>query len=263
MRFCADVHRRLMLLAPGCLALWVLLSFPHTRLVFPAQGDEEKFRQLRERMVELQLAHPRDNPGGAIRNPRVLEAMRQTPRHHFVPPEMMPLAYEDSPLPIGRGQTISQPYIVAKMTELAEPKSSDRALEVGTGSGYQAAVLASLVAEVFTIEIVEPLGLAARERLRALGYKNVEVRIGDGYQGWREKAPFDIILVTAAAEKIPPALTEQLKPGGRMVIPLERTSEIQVLTLVRKDRKSPGHISIREVLPVRFVPLVTSPREKK
>jgi protein-L-isoaspartate(D-aspartate) O-methyltransferase len=142
---------------------------------------------------------------------------------------MMPFAYEDSALPIGEGQTISQPYVVAKMTELAEPKPSDRALEVGTGSGYQAAVLASLVAEVFTIEILEPLGVAACERLRALGYKNVEVRIGDGYQGWPEKAPFDVILVTAGAEKMPPALVEQLKPGGRMVLVISssRSNSIQ------------------------------------
>jgi protein-L-isoaspartate(D-aspartate) O-methyltransferase len=149
------------------------------------------------------------------------------------------------------------------MTELADPKSSDRALEVGTGSGYQAAVLSSLVSEVFTIEILEPLGLAARERLRALGYKNVEVRIGDGYQGWPEKAPFDVILVTAGAEKMPPALVEQLNPGGRMVIPLQKVGDIQMLTLVKKRSKDPADISIREILPVRFVPLVTGPRDKK
>jgi protein-L-isoaspartate(D-aspartate) O-methyltransferase len=249
-------------LALGCLALCAASSLPHARPAFPPQHNEDKSKQLREEMVEQQLAHPRD-PRPAISNRRVLEAMRQTSRHLFVPREMMPFAYEDSALPIGQGQTISQPYIVAKMTELAEPKTSDRALEVGTGSGYQAAVLSSLVAEVFTIEILEPLGVAARERLRALGYKNVEVRIADGYQGWPEKAPFDVILVTAGAEKMPPALVEQLKPGGRMVIPLRKTDDMQVLTLVQKRSKNPADITIREILPVRFVPLVTTPRESK
>jgi protein-L-isoaspartate(D-aspartate) O-methyltransferase len=246
----------------GCLALWLVLSFPNDGLAFQVRGDEGRFTQLREEMVNQQLAHPLDNRE-AIFDQRVLDAMRQTPRHLFVPPEMMRLAYEDSALPIGRGQTISQPYVVAKMTELAEPKPPDRALEVGTGSGYQAAVLASLVAEVDTIEIVEPLGVAARELLRGLGYKNVEVRIGDGNQGWPEKAPFDIILVTAAAEKIPPALVEQLKPGGRMVIPLRKTDGTEVLSVVRKGTKNPADITIQEVLPVRFVPLITGPREKK
>jgi protein-L-isoaspartate(D-aspartate) O-methyltransferase len=245
----------------GCLALWLVLSFPNDGLAFPAQGDEDRFTQLREEMVNRQLAYPLDNRE-AIVDQRVLNAMRQTPRHLFVPPEIRHLAYEDSALLIGRGQTISQPYIVAKMTELAEPKPSDRALEVGTGSGYQAAALASLVTEVDTIEIVEPLGVAACELLRGLGYKNVEVRIGDGYQGWPEKAPFDIILVTAAAEKIPPALVEQLKPGGRMVIPLRKTDGTELLSLVRKGSKDPADITVQEILPVRFVPLVTGPREK-
>jgi protein-L-isoaspartate(D-aspartate) O-methyltransferase len=256
-----DIGRHSAFLGLACLAFCAAFSPPNVRLASPPQGDQDKFKQLREEMVEQQLAHPRD-PRPAISNRRVLEAMRRTPRHLFVPREIMPLAYEDSALPIGQDQTISQPYIVAMMTELAEPTPSDRALEVGTGSGYQAAVLASLVAELFTIEIVEPLGVAARERLRALGYKNVEVRIGDGYRGWPEKAPFDIILVTAAAEKMPPALVEQLKPGGRMVIPLHKTDDMQVLTLVQKRSKDPADITIREVLPVRFVPLVTTPRDK-
>jgi protein-L-isoaspartate(D-aspartate) O-methyltransferase len=262
MRFQGDARRFLTFRCPAFLFLWTALSFPNASLAYPAQGDEVRFTQLREQMVEQQLVQPHD-ARAAIRDRRVLEAMRQTPRHLFVPPGMTPLAYEDSPLPIGQGQTISQPYVVAKMTELAEARSSDRALEVGTGSGYQAAVLASLVAEVYTIEIVEPLGVAARERFRALGYKNITARIGDGYQGWPEKAPFDIILVTAAADKIPPRLVEQLRPGGRMVIPLRKTDQMQMLTLVRKGSKDPADISIQEVLLVRFVPLVTSPREKK
>ena len=262
MPFRSNVRSYLVLLALACLALWAVFLLPHTRPASPPQGDEDRFKQLRQEMVEQQLAHPRD-PRPAISNRRVLQAMRQTPRHLFVPREMMPFAYDDSALPIGQGQTISQPYVVAKMTELADPKTSDRALEVGTGSGYQAAVLASLVAEVFTIEIVEPLGVAARERLRGLGYKNVQVNIGDGYQGWPEKAPFDIILVTAGAEKMPPALVEQLKPGGRMVIPLQKTDDMQALTLVQKKSKNPADVTIREVLPVRFVRLVTSPKDKK
>jgi len=244
------------------LALLAMLTFPHARITFPTPREEDRFKQLREEMVEQQLVHPPD-PRPAISSRPVLDSMRQTPRHLFVPREMMPFAYLDSALPIGQGQTISQPYIVAKMTELADPKPSDRALEVGTGSGYQAAVLSSLVAEVFTIEILEPLGVAARERLRALGYKNVEVRIGDGYQGWTEKAPFDVILVTAGAEKMPPALVEQLKPGGRMVIPLQKTDDVEALTLVQKSSKNPADITVREILPVRFVPLVTGPKEKK
>ena len=256
-------RRGLVLYSPLlALALLAMLTFPHARITFPTPGEEDKFKQLREEMVKQQLAHPPD-PRPAITNRRVLDAMRQTPRHLFVPQEMMPFAYEDSALPIGQGQTISQPYVVAKMTELADPKSSDRALEVGTGSGYQAAVLSSLVSEVFTIEILEPLGVATRERLRSLGYKNVEVRISDGYQGWPEKAPFDVILVTAGAEKMPPALVEQLNPGGRMVIPLQKIGDIQMLTLVQKRSKDPADISIREILPVRFVPLVTNPPEKK
>jgi protein-L-isoaspartate(D-aspartate) O-methyltransferase len=246
-------------LALACLAT---TTFPHAGTNSRTPGEEDHFQQLRREMVDQQLAHPRDERP-AISNPRVLDAMRQTPRHLFVPREMIPLAYEDSALPIGQGQTISQPYVVAKMTELADPKPSDRALEVGTGSGYQAAVLSRLVAEVFTIEILEPLGVTARERLKALGYKNVEVRIGDGYQGWPEKAPFDIILVTAGAEKMPPRLIEQLKSGGRMVIPLQKVDDVQALTLVQKNSKDPADITIREVLPVRFVPLVRGPKEKK
>jgi len=221
-----------------------------------SQGDEETFRKHREEMVRTQIASPRWSASEAVRDTRVLEAMRQTPRHRFVPTALVPHAYEDRPLPIGYGQTISQPYIVAKMTELLEPKKGQRALEVGTGSGYQAAVLSLLVAEVYTIEIIEPLGIAARQRLAALGYKNAEVRIGDGYYGWPEKAPFDCIVVTAAANHIPPPLVEQLRPGGRMVIPLGNPFQTQMLVLVTKGTKGPRDIQVHNIMPVAFVPLL-------
>jgi protein-L-isoaspartate(D-aspartate) O-methyltransferase len=179
------------------------------------------------------------------------------PRHLFVPPADRKSAYEDHPLSIGEGQTISQPYIVALMTELARPSEKDRALEIGTGSGYQAAVLSGLVREVYTIEILESLGTEAARRLKDLGYANVHVRVGDGYQGWPEAAPFDIILVTAAPEKVPPPLLQQLKRGGRMVIPVGRVSDVQSLLVLEKDEE--GRIQERDILPVRFVPL-TRPR---
>jgi protein-L-isoaspartate(D-aspartate) O-methyltransferase len=224
-----------------------------------AQGDEETFRKLREAMVSTQIAASRWTGSDAVTDPRVLQMMRLTPRHRLVPPSQVPYAYEDRPLPIGYGQTISQPYIVAKMTELLETKKGHRALEIGTGSGYQAAVLAQLVAEVYTIEIIEPLGQAARERLRALGYRKMDVRIGDGYYGWPEKAPFDAIIVTAAANHIPPPLLEQLKPGGRMVIPVGNPFQ-QTLMLVIKGHKGPRDIQMRSLMPVAFVPLVGGPR---
>jgi protein-L-isoaspartate(D-aspartate) O-methyltransferase len=227
-----------------------------------AQGDEERYRRLREEMVRTQIASARWTGADPVRDARVLAAMRKVPRHRFVPPEYLAQAYNDHPLPIGLGQTISQPYIVAKMTELAAPKREHRALEIGTGSGYQAAVLAELVAEVFTIEIVEPLGLEAKERLRALGYRNVEVRIGDGYAGWPEKAPFDIVLVTAAAPHIPQPLIEQLKPGGRMVIPVGEAGGVQTLLLITKGDKGPRDIRTREIIPVQFVPLTRAPKKQ-
>jgi len=210
-------------------------------------------------MVREQIAHPRWTGAPPVRDARVLDVMRRTPRHLFVPPAQIPNAYEDRPLPIGHGQTISQPYMVAKMTELLETKKEHRVLEIGTGSGYQAAVLSPLVAEVFTIEIVAPLGREAGERLKALGYKNVEVRIGDGYLGWPEKAPFDRIIVTAGAEEIPMPLVEQLKPGGRMVIPVGPHWQTQVLQVVTKGARGPRDFRVEDVMGVVFVPLV---REK-
>lgn len=184
---------------------------------------------------------------------RVLEALATVPRHRFVPPGYRDRAYENRPLPIGYGQTISQPYIVAVMTDLLHPKPNDRVLEVGTGSGYQAAILSQLVAEVYTMEIIKPLGQQARARLQRLHYDNVQVRLGDGYYGWPDHAPFDAIVVTAAASHVPPPLVRQLKPGGRMVIPVGSPFTVQELVLITKH--SDGSLVTRQILPVAFVPL--------
>jgi protein-L-isoaspartate(D-aspartate) O-methyltransferase len=216
-----------------------------------AGESADPFHGPRERMVADQLE------GRGVHDPGVLTAMRRVPRHLFVPPEERLHAYEDRPLPIGHGQTISQPYIVALMTELARPRPGDRALEVGTGSGYQSAVLSGLVAEVFTVEIVEELGREADRRLAELGYANVKTRVGDGYGGWPERAPFDLILVTAAPDHVPPALISQLKPGGRLVIPVGAVYDVQELTLIEKD--AAGNVRRQYVIPVRFVPLRRNP----
>jgi protein-L-isoaspartate(D-aspartate) O-methyltransferase len=231
--------------------LWLLLALLPLppRSCGPA-GDQpapDPYAAARELMVAEQIAS-RD-----VKDPKVLAAMRDVPRHLFVPADQVSAAYEDRPLPIGYGQTISQPYIVALMTELARPKPSDRALEVGTGSGYQAAVLSKLVAEVDSIEILEPLAAEARARLAKLGYANVISRTGDGYGGWPEKAPFDLIIVTAAPDHVPPALVEQLKPGGRLVIPVGAVSSVQELLVIQKDAS--GNTRTEHIAPVRFVPL--------
>lgn len=210
---------------------------------------EERFEQAKTRMVEH---HLQGRAGRDIRDKRVLEAMGKVPRHAFVPENLRTEAYRDSALPIGHGQTISQPYVVAFMTEKLEPKASDRVLEVGTGSGYQAAILAELVAEVYSIEIVEPLGQRAKRTLETLGYENVHVRIGDGYQGWPEQAPFDAVIVTCAPENIPQPLVDQLREGGRMIIPVGPTRGTQHLYLLRKRA---GKVEQESVLPVRFVPM--------
>ncbi|MDF9392451.1 protein-L-isoaspartate(D-aspartate) O-methyltransferase [Methylococcus capsulatus] len=212
--------------------------------VLAQPGD---YAAARSRMVELQLK----GAGRDIRDPRVLQAMAEVPRHEFVPPPLRDYAYSDSPLPIGFGQTISQPYIVAFMTERLEPKPSDKVLEIGTGSGYQAAVLSKLVAEVYTIEIVEPLGQRAKADLQRLGFGNVQVRIGDGYRGWPEAAPFDAIILTSAASEVPPPLIGQLKDGGRLIAPLGQSS-YQELYLLKKQG---GKLERRAILPVRFVPM--------
>ena len=209
----------------------------------------EERKDERARMVKEQIqARGRD-----VKDKRVLEAMREAPRHLFVKPEDSAEAYADHPLPIGYGQTISQPYIVALMTELLEVKPGDRVLEIGTGSGYQAAVLSELTPNVYTIEIVKELGRQATERLKKLGYETVQVRVGDGYFGWEEHGPFDGIIVTCAAGHVPPPLLRQLKNGGRMVIPIGEAYEIQHLVVVSKNES--GKITTRQVLPVGFVPM--------
>jgi len=204
--------------------------------------------------VEATYAETRSETGLAAMSPAVRAALGKVERHRLVPPAQTGAAYRNHPLPIGAGQTISQPYIVALSADLLEPKPGDVVLEVGTGSGYQAAVLAEVVKQVYSIELIESLGTAAAARLREMGYGNVEVRIGDGYAGWPEKAPFDGIVVTAAAPQVPPALVAQLKPGGRMVIPVGGSDEMQYLKLLVK--RADGSYDEKRVLPVRFVPLV-------
>jgi protein-L-isoaspartate(D-aspartate) O-methyltransferase len=186
-------------------------------------------------------------------DPRVMTALARVPRHEFVPAAQRPYAYTNRPLPIGHGQTISQPYIVALMSDLIKPQANDRVLELGTGSGYQAAILAELTGQVFSIEIIEELGKQAAERLSRLGYDNITTRIGDGYYGWEEHAPFDAIVVTAAASHVPPPLIAQLKPGGRMVIPVGSHFLTQQLVLIEKEPG--GQLITRQILPVKFVPL--------
>ena len=229
------VMKRLILLAVWC-------SF------LPAT---ERYQVERERMVRDQIE------ARGISRPDVLRAIRATPRHLFVPELLRPQAYQDRALPIGSGQTISQPYVVALMTELLEPSKQQKVLEIGTGSGYQSAVLAALVGHVFTIEIVPELAQSAAAVLKSLGVRNVTVRCGDGYQGWTEKAPFDRIVLTAAPPEIPESLVDQLKPGGRMVAPVGDSPFSQSLVVINK--LADGTVRRRSVIPVAFVPMV---REK-
>lgn len=228
-------------------------------LILPACGTGDRTAQepgreqisleeARQRMVEFQLRAPGRE---AITDPIVLQAMLAVPRHEFLPESLRYLAYIDDPLPIGHNQTISQPYIVALMTQVLELKPDDRVLEIGTGSGYQAAVLSELVREVYSIEIVQPLAVQARETLDRLGYENVYTRIGDGYRGWPEKGPFDAIIVTAAPDHVPQPLVDQLTVGGRMVIPVG--SYYQELLLLKKGPD--GNITRERGIPVRFVPM--------
>jgi protein-L-isoaspartate(D-aspartate) O-methyltransferase len=207
------------------------------------------YKTERENMVKSQI----QNRG--ITNPAILDAMRKVPRHLLVPENQQANAYLDRPLPIGDGQTISQPYIVAHMTDVIKPKKGMKVLEIGTGSGYQAAVLAEIVDQVFTIEIVEGLGKRAKADLEKLGYDNVFIKIGDGYQGWPTEAPFDAILVTAAAEEIPQPLIDQLKEGGRMVIPVGKQGAVQELMLIERIK---GKIKTTNLGAVRFVPFTRS-----
>lgn len=210
-----------------------------------AKKDEDPYQKQRYRMVTQQIE------SRGVSDRAVLKAMRTVKRHLFVPDAEVKNAYQDNPLPIGYGQTISQPYIVAYMTEVIQPKPHHKVLEIGAGSGYQAAVLAEIVDSVFTIEIIPELGHSAAERLKTLGYKNVEVRVADGYFGWEERAPFDAIVVTAAAEFVPPPLIEQLKEGGKMVIPIGAPFRTQMLMLVEKKG---GKVTTTSLFPVRFVP---------
>lgn len=210
-------------------------------------ADENEFAVQRRKLVEQHIIKE------GIKQKSVIESMLQVPREEFVPKNLRKMAYLNRPLPIGYGQTISQPYIVALMTELLNVDKDDRVLEVGTGSGYQAAILSNIVKEVYTVEIIEALAKSAEKRLKRLGYKNVKVKWGDGYYGWEEYAPFDAIIVTAAAGHIPPPLLKQLKPGGRMCIPVGQAYFPQVLKLVEK--KEDGSVIVKDILPVLFVPL--------
>jgi protein-L-isoaspartate(D-aspartate) O-methyltransferase len=221
-----------------------------------SQAADDAFTKLRREMVAEIEQDARETASYIDKqalDPRVMQVIGRVPREQFVPDYQKPHAYENRPLAIGHGQTISQPYIVALMTDLLSPEPQDRVLEIGTGSGYQAAILAELTERVYSIEIIEELGRQARERLARLGYANVSVRIADGYYGWASEAPFDGILVTAAASHIPAPLLEQLKPGGRMVIPIGGRFQVQQLMLIEKTED--GRITNRQLLPVRFVPL--------
>ncbi len=225
-------------------------------LCFPAPVTGAEFAAERARMIEeieRTVDETRYATGVTALGPELRQSLWRVPRHEFVPPDLIPAAYANRPLPVGYGQTISQPYIVALMTELLGVDADSVVLEVGTGSGYQAAVLAGMVHHVYTIEIIEPLGEQARARLQRLGYRNVDVRVGDGYYGWEEHAPYDAIIVTAAGSHVPPPLVAQLKPGGSLIIPVGARFTVQQLLLVGKD--SAGTPDVRQILPVRFVPL--------
>ena len=218
---------------------------------FPLPSHSTDFKEQRHKLVKEVTAAARED--GFTLSSSVVQAMEKVERHLFVPSWLVPFAYHNNPLPIGYGQTISQPIVVALMTELLNVKSGDKVLEVGTGSGYQAAILAEIAKSVYTMEVIEPLEKQAAERLKSLGYENVTVRMGDGYYGWPEAAPFDSIIVTAATGQVPPPLLKQLKPGGRMVIPLGMQFMTQYLMLVEK--RDDGSVTTRQILPVAFVPL--------
>ena len=236
---------------PGCLSTVGLVA----GLLLAGQAQPDEYTQQREQMI-LAIEHDVRDTARHIDRQRldsdVMRAMRTVPRHEFVPAGLRDIAYANKPLPIGYGQTISQPYIVALMTDLLRPGSGQKVLEIGTGSGYQAAILSRLVAQVYSIEIIAALGERSSALLNRLGYRNITTRIGDGYDGWAEHAPYDGIIVTAAISHIPPPLVRQLAPGGRMVIPVGTRFQTQYLTLVEKDQA--GIVTTRQVLPVTFVP---------
>ncbi len=237
---------------PLCLFLMGFALFACMKEGKEISNTKGDFKAMSEGMVETQIK------ARGVRDPRVLSAMLKVKRHLFVPGDLQSSSYEDRPLPIGEGQTISQPYIVAFMTEQLELKGTEKVLEVGTGSGYQAAILGELAKEVYTIEIVKPLGLSAQKRLQEMGYHNVFVRVGDGYLGWPEAAPFDAVIVTCAPDHIPAPLIEQLAEGGRMVVPVGNISQD-----LRKIVKRSGKIESTDILPVLFVPMTGEGVKKK
>lgn len=223
----------------------IVLTVGLTFFLFADLYPQDSYEKSREEMVSSQIEQR------GVSDPATLKALKKVKRHLFVPEDYRDRAYNDGPLPIGYGQTISQPYIVGFMTEVIEPKSYFKVLEIGTGSGYQAAVLAEIVEKVYTVEIVKELGGSATKRLNKLGYDNIEVKIADGYYGWEEEGPFDAIIVTAAAEFIPPPLIQQLKEGGKMIIPVGSPFFVQTLMLVEKKN---GKTTTKSLFPVRFVP---------
>lgn len=232
-----------------------IVLFLFVQLILVSNATADDFAQQRLRMVaeiesDVQITAKYINKKSF--DPAVIAAMKAVPRHEFVPPDLRKNAYENRPLPIGHGQTISQPYIVALMTDLLQPDEDHRVLEIGTGSGYQAAILSQLVDEVYSIEIIEALGTSTSRLLEQQGFNNVTISIADGYNGWPQHAPFDSIMVTAAISHIPPPLVQQLKNGGRMVIPVGTRFQTQHLTLVEKDMQ--GKVTTRQLLPVFFVP---------
>lgn len=225
------------------IAVFVCLILAQSRVC--AEEEKGLFSNLRKQMVQEQIV------ARGLKDERVLGAMLKVPRHKFVPPLLQHFAYQDRPLPIGYDQTISQPYIVALMSELAQCRAEDKVLEIGTGSGYQAAILAEIAGQVYTIEILEPLAQSSRKRLKDLEYENIQVKCGDGYLGWEEFAPYDAIVVTAAPEQVPQALVEQLKVGGRLVIPVG--TYFQELKLIIKTKEG---LKEKSIIPVRFVPMI-------
>jgi protein-L-isoaspartate(D-aspartate) O-methyltransferase len=232
---------------------WLLVAMLAATACGQKPAEPSDFAAERQRMVQQQLM------ARGINDARVLAAMAKVPREEFVPPESRAASYEDGPMPIGHGQTISQPYIVAFMTEQLRPKPSDHVLEIGTGSGYQAAILAGLVKDVYTIEIIEALAKDAEATLQRLGYKNVHAKVGDGYRGWPEHAPFDAITVTCAPDHVPQPLIDQLKEGGRMIIPVGGFGNQELYLLEKKS----GQLQRRAVLPVRFVPMAGEAVKRK
>jgi protein-L-isoaspartate(D-aspartate) O-methyltransferase len=233
--------------------LFILLGIAFAVLTSAQADTYDTRRQAMVRAIEKDVVATRQYLDKEDFNPKVMETLGRVPRHEFVPADQRKDAYENRPLPIGHGQTISQPYIVALMTDMIEIQPGMRILEIGTGSGYQAAVLAELAKEVFSIEIIKPLGEAAAERLDHLGYENIQMRIGDGYYGWEEAGPFDAIVVTAASSHVPPPLIKQLKIGGRMLIPVGSRFMTQQLLFVEKSED--GSVTTRQIMPVHFVPL--------